>query len=285
MAPTLAQTDLLNTRAQNFVSAHTTVVPTHELSLIEECTICLETYTDEKSVKIIGIEGCTHVIGEGCLHMFLAKEPEKTKKCPVCRAVWIQGNDNKNATVGTSQPQSSQSSWPAAHMEGTPTSALSEQARLRQRQQEQAERREFEAMTQDFESVRLRASRGRHAPSGQRRERPTAASAQASLDPDITTIVPVIMAAQDSYQVLTQDLERIRARAANTRPPGTGYVPWQRLPAASPVSEIPPVTIAVTTGPLSESLESRSEQESYEQYTRAIRDVRARAARTRPSFR
>jgi hypothetical protein len=281
MAPTLAQTDLLNTRAQTFVSTHTTVVPTHELSLIEECTICLETYTDEKSVKIIGIEGCTHVIGERCLYMFLAKEPEKMKKCPVCRAVWIQGNDNKNATVGTSQPQSSRSSWPAAHMEDVPTSALSEQERLRQRQQEQAERREFEAMTQDFESVRLRASRGRHAPSGQRRERPTEASVQASVDPDITTIVPVTMAAQDSYQVLTQDLERIRARAANTRPPGTGYGPWQRQPAASPMPEIP----TITTAPLNESLEPRSEQESYEQYTRAIRDVRARAARTRPSFR
>ncbi|KAF1937670.1 hypothetical protein EJ02DRAFT_426384 [Clathrospora elynae] len=73
--------------AATFIHAHTT--PDSNVPLLEECAICLENYSIEVCVRIVGITGCTHRVGLACLEAMLRTHPQEEKKCPLCRAVWI----------------------------------------------------------------------------------------------------------------------------------------------------------------------------------------------------
>jgi len=70
-----------------FISKHT--VYDNDLPPTDECPICLDSYTDEKCLRIIDIAGCSHHIGSNCLEEILRTSPRDEKRCPLCRAVWI----------------------------------------------------------------------------------------------------------------------------------------------------------------------------------------------------
>lgn len=73
--------------ATDFFAAHTVpYLPTH---FTEECPICLETFTTEAAVQIVGIQDCNHVFGANCLTSLLNSALGTEKKCPLCRTVWI----------------------------------------------------------------------------------------------------------------------------------------------------------------------------------------------------
>jgi hypothetical protein len=75
--------------AFTFVVNHTK--PSNPHASMDDCPICLESYTMETCLQVIGIAGCSHHIGSTCLQKMLEHLPEDEKKCPLCRAVWIPG--------------------------------------------------------------------------------------------------------------------------------------------------------------------------------------------------
>jgi hypothetical protein len=56
---------------------------------LDDCPICLDTYSLETCLRMTGIDGCNHHIGHKCLEEMLRSHPNEEKKCPLCRAVWI----------------------------------------------------------------------------------------------------------------------------------------------------------------------------------------------------
>lgn len=70
-----------------FISAHTIVDQTVPVN--DECPICLDNYSVENCLRITGIPGCTHHIGQACLERLLSSRPDLEKKCPMCRATWV----------------------------------------------------------------------------------------------------------------------------------------------------------------------------------------------------
>ncbi|KAF1848968.1 uncharacterized protein K460DRAFT_364894 [Cucurbitaria berberidis CBS 394.84] len=85
-APLTTQTATTDA-ATTFINTHTAFEG--HIPLLEECPICLDNYSTEPCVRIIGIEGCTHLVGLSCLQEILRDHPEKEKRCPLCRAMWI----------------------------------------------------------------------------------------------------------------------------------------------------------------------------------------------------
>tara|TARA_R110002003_G_scaffold111_5_gene9449 strand:+ start:2354 stop:3592 length:1239 start_codon:yes stop_codon:yes gene_type:complete len=76
------------TAAANFLGAHT--IPDVSVPPSEECPICLDNYTSEQCLRITGIPGCTHRVGQKCLEELLRNRPGDEKKCPLCRTRWIE---------------------------------------------------------------------------------------------------------------------------------------------------------------------------------------------------
>jgi len=70
-----------------FITRHTVIDP--DVSLLEECPICLDDYTGDICLRISGIDGCSHRIGLGCLQEMLGRHPDQEKRCPLCRTIWI----------------------------------------------------------------------------------------------------------------------------------------------------------------------------------------------------
>lgn len=55
-----------------------------------ECPICLDPPSARHHcVKIVGVRGCSHLIGRECLREFLMQRAEEKKECPLCRAKWV----------------------------------------------------------------------------------------------------------------------------------------------------------------------------------------------------
>ena len=79
-----AQTD----RVTAFLTTHTTL-DNDDVPLLEECPICLESYSSEPRRRITGIGGCAHHIGAKCLEEMLHSHPNEEKRCPLCRTMWI----------------------------------------------------------------------------------------------------------------------------------------------------------------------------------------------------
>ncbi|KAH7082773.1 hypothetical protein BKA63DRAFT_137824 [Paraphoma chrysanthemicola] len=75
--------------AANFIRDNTLLDST--VAVLEECPICLDTYTSECCVRVTGVPGCTHRIGINCLERLLRNKSGDEKKCPMCRSVWIKG--------------------------------------------------------------------------------------------------------------------------------------------------------------------------------------------------
>ncbi|KAF2850409.1 hypothetical protein T440DRAFT_365801, partial [Plenodomus tracheiphilus IPT5] len=75
-----------------FIATHTVEDP--DVSLVDECPICLDNYTENKCVRITGIEGCTHRICLACLRQILSRSPGQQKQCPFCRTVWVAATAN-----------------------------------------------------------------------------------------------------------------------------------------------------------------------------------------------
>ncbi|CAO2650196.1 Nn.00g014880.m01.CDS01 [Neocucurbitaria sp. VM-36] len=73
--------------AVDFINNHTII--DDKVPLLSECPICLENYSKEPCLHIIGIEGCNHQFGLNCLRAILRSHPNEEKKCPLCRTVWI----------------------------------------------------------------------------------------------------------------------------------------------------------------------------------------------------
>ncbi|EAT86736.1 hypothetical protein HBI56_130670 [Parastagonospora nodorum] len=80
---------VLTAAATAFIGNHT--APDADVPQEDECPICLETYSDapEPCLRVTGKAGCTCRIGLVCLGEMLSMSPEKEKKCPLCRALWI----------------------------------------------------------------------------------------------------------------------------------------------------------------------------------------------------
>ena len=85
-APGVAQTPPVDA-ATAFINTHTVVDP--DVPLLDECPICLDNFSTEPCLRIIGIEGCTHHVGRACLQDMLRNHPNEEKRCPLCRTVWI----------------------------------------------------------------------------------------------------------------------------------------------------------------------------------------------------
>ncbi|KAH7383895.1 hypothetical protein BKA66DRAFT_570087 [Pyrenochaeta sp. MPI-SDFR-AT-0127] len=73
--------------ATAFINEHTVV--DNDVPLLDECPICLDNYSTESCLEIIGIQGCAHRIGMKCLQEMLSCYPNEEKKCPLCRTVWV----------------------------------------------------------------------------------------------------------------------------------------------------------------------------------------------------
>ncbi|KAI8930966.1 hypothetical protein NX059_011978 [Plenodomus lindquistii] len=70
-----------------FLSRH--ALEDRNVSMTDECPICLDNYSDDECVRIVGIPGCNHHIGRACLRDLLNRNPNQEKRCPICRALWI----------------------------------------------------------------------------------------------------------------------------------------------------------------------------------------------------
>jgi hypothetical protein len=54
-----------------------------------ECPVCVEGIEEHICVKIVNIEGCTHLIGLECLKALFEHMPDAERKCPLCRTQWV----------------------------------------------------------------------------------------------------------------------------------------------------------------------------------------------------
>jgi hypothetical protein len=90
LPPALRASDVVLTAAATaFIGNHT--APDADVPKEDECPICLETYSEapEPCLRVMGKAGCKCRIGLVCLGEMLSNSPEKEKKCPLCRALWI----------------------------------------------------------------------------------------------------------------------------------------------------------------------------------------------------
>jgi hypothetical protein len=78
---------VLTPAALGFIQAHTE--PDLDHTADDECPICLDGYTEELCLRIIGVPGCVHRVGRSCLNEMLSNRPGDEKRCPLCRPVWI----------------------------------------------------------------------------------------------------------------------------------------------------------------------------------------------------
>lgn len=78
-------------RVDAFLTDHTDFLSHADTTspLNTECAVCLEDITEHVCVKIVGIEGCTHMIGLECLQVLLNHHPYDQKLCPMCRTEWL----------------------------------------------------------------------------------------------------------------------------------------------------------------------------------------------------
>lgn len=78
-------------RLQAFMDKHIDFLQhsNNSLPANTECPICFEDVKSHVCVKIIGIEGCNHMIGLECLKEMLAQDPDNQKTCPMCRTEWV----------------------------------------------------------------------------------------------------------------------------------------------------------------------------------------------------
>jgi Zn-finger nucleic acid-binding protein len=79
-------------RINHFIAQHTEPLTAANTTSTTntDCPICMEDATAHDCVKIKGIVGCEHMIGQNCLKEFLSRQWNKDKTCPLCRAVWLR---------------------------------------------------------------------------------------------------------------------------------------------------------------------------------------------------
>ncbi|KAF2682923.1 hypothetical protein K458DRAFT_405096 [Lentithecium fluviatile CBS 122367] len=77
------------TVAATFIETKTDIMSPHDVPIMDECPICLESYNNEAPTRITGADGCNHIIGLKCLTSLLSANPNQETKCPICRTVWI----------------------------------------------------------------------------------------------------------------------------------------------------------------------------------------------------
>lgn len=80
----------LEERVTNFIEQHTEFLSHDDPSPLTntECPICFEGIEEHICMRIIGIEGCTHLIGLECLEALLKSNTINEKECPLCRTAW-----------------------------------------------------------------------------------------------------------------------------------------------------------------------------------------------------
>lgn len=79
-------------RINHFIAQHTEPLTAANTTSTTntDCPICMEDATAHDCVKIKGIVGCEHMIGQNCLKEFLSRQWNRDKTCPLCRAVWLR---------------------------------------------------------------------------------------------------------------------------------------------------------------------------------------------------
>ncbi|KAH3970233.1 hypothetical protein HBI38_157530 [Parastagonospora nodorum] len=175
----------LTAAATAFIGNHT--APDADVPKEDECPICLETYADapEPCLRVMGKAGCTCRIGLVCLGEMLSMSPEKEKKCPLCRALWIASTAPpprtarpemvNPGTVGRSSRVADMPRTSASHVSRlsatanpflprgiTPTPVVN-------MSRDDAGDEDYSELTRDIENVRARA-RGTQSSRSQRRQ-------------------------------------------------------------------------------------------------------------------
>lgn len=87
----MSDAQLARERCDVFLRQETEVLTRNEVPLLEECPICLDTYTVEPPVRIKQ-EGCRHVFGRNCIIALLTSHPRQEKRCPLCRTTWMDAS-------------------------------------------------------------------------------------------------------------------------------------------------------------------------------------------------
>lgn len=176
---------VLTAAATAFIGNHT--APDADVPEEDECPICLETYSDapEPCLRVTGKSGCTCRIGLVCLGEMLSKSPEKEKKCPLCRSLWIAGAAPPSRTARQDRMENPGTVGRSSREAHPPrTSSLSHPSRLSATANTFMPRRiaptpvvdmsqddagdDYSELTRDIENVRARA-RGTQSSRSQRR--------------------------------------------------------------------------------------------------------------------
>ncbi|KAH9878124.1 hypothetical protein J1614_003341 [Plenodomus biglobosus] len=89
-------------RVEFFIATHT--AEEREACSPDECPVCLHNYHETECVRITNIEGCTHRIHLACLRDLLNHNPDREKRCPLCRAIWIVSTARRARPVGIIGP-------------------------------------------------------------------------------------------------------------------------------------------------------------------------------------
>jgi hypothetical protein len=101
----------LSPTAVAFIADHTTTAT--DVSAIDECPICFETYSKNKPcVQIKGLGSCAHRFCRSCVSVLVSRKSNADIKCAICRTVWVagartsrEGTSNIPNQSGPSQPQ------------------------------------------------------------------------------------------------------------------------------------------------------------------------------------
>jgi hypothetical protein len=87
----MSNSALPSSRLDTFMLAHTDFLSHSDTTdpPNTECPVCVEGIEEHICVKIVNIDGCTHLIGLECLKALFEHMPDAEKKCPLCRTQWI----------------------------------------------------------------------------------------------------------------------------------------------------------------------------------------------------
>ncbi|KAJ4299442.1 hypothetical protein N0V90_004687 [Kalmusia sp. IMI 367209] len=189
-------------RATAWLQENVESVSPGDLPILDECPICLDTYSTEQAVRI-KLKDCGHVFGITCLVALFTSNANLEKTCPLCRTVWMSAPAPRARNP--------------ARAAGRPPRAVNGNAFLEAVQAEMEEENRQQHGDQLRLAVlddRIRQARERQNGRSASGLRPPSREAQAVInliDSDEEEVT------QESFNAFSRDIHDIRTRARNTQ--------------------------------------------------------------------